>query len=150
MVDKQMVGMEEDTRLADSSERTHSASAKLSAFCVMRVYLLRVSRLRKSEVWCHPEGQGQPMALCLQVKSLIPQVVAAKSHPKFTGIGWGSFHLSANLRLELSSNLRSQSVSTIKSFSIPFLSRVELDVTCSLWSQFATSPAFPFYQSHRP
>ena len=89
MVDKQMVGMEEDTRLADSSELTHSASAKLSAFCVMQVYFLRVSRLRKSEVWCHPEGQGQPMALCLQVKSLIPQVVAAESHPKFTGIGFG-------------------------------------------------------------
>ena len=35
MVDKQIVGMEEDIRPADSSELTHSASAKLSVCCVM-------------------------------------------------------------------------------------------------------------------
>ena len=38
MVDKQMVGMEEDIRLADSSEPAHSASTKLSMCCVMQVH----------------------------------------------------------------------------------------------------------------
>ena len=38
MVDKQMVGMEEDIRLADSSELAHSASTKLSMCCVMQVH----------------------------------------------------------------------------------------------------------------
>lgn len=75
------------------------------------------------EVWgvMPPRGLGRLMAPCLQAKSLIPQAMIAKSHPKFAGPGLGWAHLSANLRLERSSNLRSQSVSTNQEFFHSFL-----------------------------